>query len=188
MWVNNAGTPQHHNTTGPQTTTILTEKNNRGSTSDGYYVCPNKLRNLTMTSQKAGQIITFTTRNGSKLRVGPRNLDPTCSKARGYNFEPERTTRKSNINHLERQFNLVHCRPSTQVVSVAYVHFHHHTTNSNMSTKKRKHNKSDNRNNKIGTRNADVDFQSDNEQLGDPNKNYVVKGVQKLDFHPPKAD
>jgi hypothetical protein len=28
------------------------------------------------------------------------------AKARGYNFEPERTTRKSTINHLERRFNL----------------------------------------------------------------------------------
>jgi hypothetical protein len=57
-----------------------------------------------------------------------------------------------------------------------------------MSTKKRKHNKSENRNNKNGKRNADVDFQSENEQLGAPNKNYAVKGIQKLAFHPPKAD
>jgi hypothetical protein len=62
------------------------------------------------------------------------------------------------------------------------------TTNTNMSTKKRKHNKSDNRNNKNGKRNADVDFRSENEKLGDPNKNYAVKGFQKLDFHPLKAD
>jgi hypothetical protein len=75
-----------------------------------------------------------------------------------------------------------------QVVNVAYVHFHHHNTNNNMSTKKRKHNKSNKSNNKNGKRNADVDFQSENEQLGGPNKNYAVKGVQKLDFHPPKAD
>jgi hypothetical protein len=40
---------------------------------------------------------------------------------------------------------------------------------------------------KNGKRNDDVDFQSENKQLGDPNKNYAIKGVQKLDFHPPKA-
>jgi hypothetical protein len=52
-----------------------------------------------------------------------------------------------------------------------------------MPTKKRKHNNSDNLNNNNVKRNADVDSQSENEQLGDPNKNYAVKGVQKLDFH-----
>jgi hypothetical protein len=123
-----------------------------------------------------------------KVTSGSSEFGPNVQqKVRGYNFEPERTTRKSNIKHLERRFNLVHCRP-TQVVNVAYVHFHHHNINSNMSTKKRKHNKSDNRNNKNGNWNADVDFQSENEQLGDPNRNYAVKGVQKLDFHPPRAD
>jgi hypothetical protein len=112
-------------------------------------------------------------------------LDPACSKARGYNFEPERTTGKSNINHLERRwFNLVHsCRPTQVLVNIAYAHLHHHNTKSYMPTKKRKHNNSDNLNNKNGKRNADVDLQSENEQLGDPNKNYAVKGVQKLDFH-----
>jgi hypothetical protein len=112
---------------------------------------------------------------------------PNVQQSQGYNFDPERTTRKFNINHFGFQFHLVHCRP-TQVVNVACVHFHHRNTNSNMSTKKRKHNKSDNRNNKNGKRNADLDFQSENEQLGDPNKNHATKGVQKLDFHPPKAD
>jgi hypothetical protein len=33
------------------------------------------------------------------------------AKARGYTFEPERTTRKSTIDHLECRFNnLAHCR------------------------------------------------------------------------------
>jgi hypothetical protein len=31
--------------------------------------------------------------------------------------------------------------------------------------------------------NADVDLQSENDKLCDLNKNYAVKGVQKLDFH-----
>ena len=37
--------------------------------------------------------------------------------ASGYKFEPERTTRKAAIAHIERRFNLEHCRP-TQVTIV----------------------------------------------------------------------
>jgi hypothetical protein len=51
------------------------------------------------------------------------------------NFEPERTTGKSNINHLERRFNLVHCRPTQVLVNIAYAHLHHHNTKSYMPTK-----------------------------------------------------
>jgi hypothetical protein len=79
--------------------------------------------------------------------VGRRFFGPNVQQSQAYNFEPEKTTRKFNINHLECRLNLGHCRP-TQVVNVAYFHLHHHNTNTNMPTKKRKHNKSDNRNNK----------------------------------------
>jgi hypothetical protein len=42
-------------------------------------------------------------------------LNPGCNvKASGYNFEPEQTTRKAAITHIEHWFNLDHCRP-TQV-------------------------------------------------------------------------
>jgi hypothetical protein len=39
------------------------------------------------------------------------------AKASGYKFEPERTTRKAAIAHIEYRFNLGHCRP-TQVTIV----------------------------------------------------------------------
>jgi hypothetical protein len=39
------------------------------------------------------------------------------AKASGYKFEPEQTTRKAAIEHIERRFNLEHCRP-TQVTIV----------------------------------------------------------------------
>jgi hypothetical protein len=39
------------------------------------------------------------------------------AKARGYAFEPEHTIRRFAIDHIERRFNLGHCRP-TQVAVV----------------------------------------------------------------------
>jgi hypothetical protein len=38
------------------------------------------------------------------------------AKARGYAFEPERTIRKFAIDHIERRFNLGHCRPTQATV------------------------------------------------------------------------
>jgi hypothetical protein len=73
------------------------------------------------------------------------------------------------------------------VVNVSYVHFHHRrknekTTKATIATTKMV------KGMPTWTSNQRMDFQSENEQMGDPNKNYAIKGVQKLDFHPPKAD
>jgi hypothetical protein len=38
------------------------------------------------------------------------------AKARGYTFESERTIRKFAIDHIERRFNLGHCRPTQATV------------------------------------------------------------------------
>jgi hypothetical protein len=38
------------------------------------------------------------------------------AKARGYTFEPERTMRKSTIDHIERRFHLGHYRPTQATV------------------------------------------------------------------------
>jgi hypothetical protein len=38
------------------------------------------------------------------------------AKASGYKFEPERTTRKAAIAHIERRFNLDHCRPTQATI------------------------------------------------------------------------
>jgi hypothetical protein len=38
------------------------------------------------------------------------------AKARGYTFEPERTMRKSTIDHIEGRFNLEHCCPTQATV------------------------------------------------------------------------